>query len=137
MAERKCTPAVRTGRLNKAREFRLAAELLEESADGRDDLADAYITMCVHAGIAAADVICCSRLNVHHQGESHDEAVTLLARVDRQLAGDLATLLRKKTASGYGERVSSAADRKQAKRAMDRLVDSAETAGFSVSTYER
>ncbi len=128
--EKKCTGAVRTGRLKKAREFRLAAELLEESASGQQDLADAYVTMCVHAGIAAADVICCQRLNVYHQGESHNQAVTLLSRVDRRLAGDLATLLRKKTAAGYGERVSSASDRKQAKRAMERLVDSAEAACF-------
>ena len=41
-------------------------------------------------GIAAADVLCCQRLNVHSQGESHEEAVTLLGRVDPQLAGDLA-----------------------------------------------
>jgi hypothetical protein len=125
MAEKKCTGAVRAGRLRKAREFRLAAELLEESASGRNDLADAYVTLCVHAGIAATDVICCRRLNVHHQGESHEEAIALLGRVDRQLAGDLATLLRKKTAAGYSERVSSAADRKQARRAMERLVDAA------------
>ena len=129
MPEKNCTADFRMGRLNKAREFRLAAELLEERASGQDDLSDAYVTMCVHAGIAAADVICCWRLNVHHQGESHEEAVTLLARVDRQLAGDLAALLRKKTAAGYGERASSTADRKQAKRAMERLVDSAQTAG--------
>ncbi len=55
----------------------------EENASGQDDLAEAYVTMCVHAGIAAADVICCWRLNVHHQGESHEEAVTLL-RTRRQ-----------------------------------------------------
>jgi hypothetical protein len=128
MVEKRCTAAVRAGRLKKAREFRLAAELLEESAAGQDDLADAYVTMCVHAGIAAADVICCRLLNVHHQGESHEQAVTLLARVDRQLSGDLATLLRKKTAAGYGEMALSAADCKQAKRAMERLVDSAEAA---------
>jgi len=37
MAEKKCTAAVRVGRLKKAREFRLAAELLEESSSGQDD----------------------------------------------------------------------------------------------------
>jgi hypothetical protein len=131
MVDKRCTGAVRTGRLKKAREFRLAAELLEANASGQHDLADAYVTMCVHAGRAAADVICCQRLNLHHQGDSHDEAVTLLSRVDRQLAGDLATLLRKKTAACYGERASSATDRKQAKRAMERLIDSAEAAGLS------
>jgi hypothetical protein len=51
-----------------------------------------------------------------------------MTRVDRQLASDLATLLRKKTAAGYGEMALSAADCKQAKRAMERLVDSAEAA---------
>ena len=105
MAE-KCTAAVRAGRLKKAREFRLAAELLEESAPGQDDLADAYVTMCVHAGIAAADVICCGRLNAHHQGENHEEAVTMLGRVNCQLAGDLATLFEEEDRRGYGERVS-------------------------------
>jgi hypothetical protein len=129
MPEKTCTAAFRAGRLKKGREFRLAAELLEERPSGQDDLAEAYVTMCVHAGIAAADVICCWRLNVHHQGESHEEAVTLLARVDRQFAGDLAALLRKKTAAGYGERVSSTGDRKQAKRAMERLVEAAATVG--------
>lgn len=129
MAEKRCTGSVRAGRLRKARAFRLAAEVLEQNASAQDDLADAYITMCVHAGIAAADVLCCQRLNVHSQGESHEEAVTLLGRVDPQLAGDLATLLRKKTAAGYGERLSSITDCKQARRAMERLVDSAVVAG--------
>ncbi len=129
MAEKKCTAATSAGRLKKAREFRLAAELVQDGAVGQNELNDAYITMCVHAGIAAADVICCRRLNVHHQGENHNEAITTLGRVDRQLASDLAVLLRKKTASGYTERTSSAADRRQAKRAMERLVDAAEAVG--------
>jgi hypothetical protein len=119
VTEKKCTAAVTAGRLKKAREFRLAAELVEQGSVGRDDLNDAYITMCVHAGIAAADVVCCRRLNVHHQCENHEEAVTMLGRVNRQLAGDLATLPRKKTASAYSERPLSASDQKQAKRAMD------------------
>jgi hypothetical protein len=127
MAEQSCTSAITFGRLKKAREFRQAAELVEESAAGREGLNAAYITLCVHAGIAAADVICCRRLAVHHQGDSHDGAVTMLGRVDRQLAGDLATLLRRKTVAGYSERASSEADRKQAKRAMERLVEAAES----------
>jgi hypothetical protein len=89
---------------------------------------DSYVTLCVHAGIAAADVICCCRLGVHHHGDNHDEAVTMLGRVDRTLAGDLASLLRKKTASAYSDKASSAADRKQARRAMDRLMSAAEQA---------
>lgn len=127
MAERKCTTAMSEGRLRKAREFRLAAELMEQHGVGNVGLWDAYITMCVHAGIAAADVICCRRLNVHHHGESHHGAVAMVGRVDRQLADDLAVLLRKKTAAGYSETPSSATDCKQAKRAMQRLVEAAET----------
>jgi len=127
VAEHKCTPAILAGRLRKAREFQQAADILATTA-AAGELSDAYVTLCVHAGIAAADVICCRRLNVHHKGESHDDAVRLLSRIDRQLGGDLAVLLRRKTASGYGATSSSAADRKQARRAMERLVDAAEAA---------
>lgn len=42
--------------MRKAREFRLAAQLVEEGDVGGTDLTDAYITMCVHAGIAAAEL---------------------------------------------------------------------------------
>jgi hypothetical protein len=128
MTEQRCTHAFAAGRLTKAREFRLAAELVATSDSG-GELADAYITMCVHAGIAAADAIC-RRLSVHHKGESHDAAVQLLRRVDRQLAADLAVLLRQKTASGYGATPSSPADRRQAKRATQRLVEAAEAVGI-------
>jgi hypothetical protein len=62
--ERNCGPVVCAGRLRKAREFRLAAELVEDGAVDGKGLNDAYITMCVHAGIAAADVVCCRRLGV-------------------------------------------------------------------------
>lgn len=65
-------------------------QLVQDGTVGQNELNDAYITMCVHAGIDAADVICCRRLNVHHQGENHNEAITTLGRVDRQLASDLA-----------------------------------------------
>jgi len=34
---------------------------VEALADDANDVADAYVTLCVHAGIAAADVICCTR----------------------------------------------------------------------------
>lgn len=66
------------------------------------------------------------RLGVHHQGENHSAAVAMIERFDRSLAADLATLLRKKTASGYSDRGSSDADCKQAKRAMERLVEAAD-----------
>jgi hypothetical protein len=126
--ERKCNQATRTGRLSKAEQFEHAAELIEDYAGESDDLNDAYITMCIHAGIAAADVICCARLGVHHQGENHSEAVSLLQKVDRALAGDLDSLLKMKTAAGYGADPSSGANRKRATRTTRRLMDAARLA---------
>lgn len=64
MSERTCDAATRRGRARKADEFRLAAEVIEEYAGSDDDLNDAYVTLCVHAGIATADVVCCARLGV-------------------------------------------------------------------------
>lgn len=86
---------------------------------------DAYVTECVHAGIAAADVICCSRLGKHAIGENHQEAVDLLAQADRDLAKDLSTLLKMKTSSGYSDLPTSTKRHAQASRAMKRLVDAA------------
>lgn len=61
VAEEKCSEQVRAGRLENAKQFLRAAELVKEFSD-EDEIADAYVTLCVHAGIAAADVICCARL---------------------------------------------------------------------------
>lgn len=132
MAERgrrakKCTAAVREGRREKARQFSQAAEMIATLvADEPEDLVDAYITMCVHAGIAAADVICCARTGTHAQGEDHAEAVDLLASVDKTMSKHLATLLGMKTQVGYGDRRSGATDRRRAQRAMSALIDAAE-----------
>src|SRR5207248_6918973 len=92
--------------------------------DGKD-LGDAYVTLCVHAGIAAADVLCCARLGEHAQGENHTEAIALLRTADRELANDLSTLLGMKTFAGYSAIKSTADKRKRAGRAMRRLVDAA------------
>lgn len=79
MATKRCTEADRRGRPAKARQF------LEALAD-EDDLLDALVTLCAHAGIAGADVVCCARLGEHATGQNRtDEAVELLA--GRQEAG--------------------------------------------------
>lgn len=52
---KRCTPATRAGRLAKARQFHLAADTVTTLIDD-EEIADAYVTLCVHAGIAAADV---------------------------------------------------------------------------------
>jgi hypothetical protein len=69
-----CTAAIRRGRLRKAEQFIDAAGTVRDFADGHEDVADAYVTLCVHAGIAASDVICCASLGEHAQGEDHGEA---------------------------------------------------------------
>lgn len=85
--------SVRRGRMAKAEQFAAAAELVHGLADEAADVADAYVTLCVHAGIAAADVICAARLGVHARGENHQEAVTLLATADRAASRHLDALL--------------------------------------------
>lgn len=124
--EKPCAPPVRAGRLGKARQFLAAAQAIG-TLDDDGTMSDAYVTLCVHAGIAAADVICCARLGVHSQGDNHQAAVTLLARADRDAAGHLKALLDMKTRSGYGPTLTSANDRKRAGRAATALVSAAES----------
>ena len=100
----------------KARQFHLAAETIAALVD-ETDISDAYVTLCVQAGIAAADVICCAKLGAHATGQRHADAVALLATVDRALAKHLNTLLTMKTRSGYGPTLTSAADQRRAGRA--------------------
>ena len=83
------------------------------------------MTLCVHAGIAASDAICCARLSQHVQGEDHTEAVRLLAKVDPALGRHLSTLLGVKTKAGYSHRPASAAECKRAARAAEALLKAA------------
>lgn len=118
-----CTPAVLEGRRRKAKGFMQAAEVVEALAEPDDvDTTDALVTLWVHAGIAAADVICCTRLGEHARGESHDEAVRHLERVDRELAKRLEQLLGVKTLAGYSARTPSQDRVKRASRAAQALV---------------
>jgi hypothetical protein len=110
----------------KARQFWDAAELLDALAGDEDDLCDAHITLCVHAGIGAADVICCARLGEHASGQDHQEAVALLRSADRTIAKHLSVLLEMKTRSGYSSTKSTSADRKRAKRSAQALFEAAE-----------
>lgn len=123
----RCTAGTRAGRLAKAEQFLEAASIVEAIVD-EDDLIDAYITLCVHAGIAAADVVCCARLGEHASGQSHEEAKGLLARADKKLADHLGTLLGMKTFAGYSSQRSSKTSRTRAKRAADALVQAARLA---------
>lgn len=123
---RPCTKATTDGRRAKAIEFWEAACDLD--ALHPTDKADACIQLCILAGIAAADVICCVHLGEHADDQAHNTALVLLRKIDAKLAGHLSILLRQKTASGYRERSSSPANRLLAKRSAEALVEAAKTA---------
>lgn len=120
-----CTQATRLGRMSKAAQFYEASETIAAFADDAAEVGDAYVTLLVHAGIAAADVVCCARLGEHATGDNHNEAADLLAKVDRNLANDLRTLLGVKTKAGYSSRPVSNDERVRAGRACARLMEAA------------
>lgn len=120
-----CPKAMRAGRLRKAEQFFAAGGDVLALADAHHDVGDAYVTLCVHAGIAAADVMCCAALGQHSLGEDHREAVALLKQVDKDAAKHLETLLTLKTKAAYTSSAVSAADVKRAERAAASLVETA------------
>ena len=124
---KKCTPEIRAGRLAKAKQFLTAAEMIAASIEDAD-LADAFVTLCVHAGIAASDVICCATLNEHHIGGNHNLAIELLGRVDKASAIHLKTLLDMKGHAGYSSMPTSSAYQRRAKLAAQALLKAAELA---------
>lgn len=119
----KADAAVRLGRMAKAEQFASAALVIQELADESADVADAYVTLFVHAGVAAADTICAASLGEHARGESHDEAVALLAIVDKNSAAHLRALLGMKTLAGYSHTPISEDRARRAGRAMDALME--------------
>jgi hypothetical protein len=56
MKTHRCTDDARRGRLNKATQFLEAADIIATLTEDEAELIDAYITLCVHAGIAANDL---------------------------------------------------------------------------------
>lgn len=116
---RQCSEAVRVGRLKKATEFHDAAVLIE------DDAPNAAVDLFVDAGIAPADAICCCRLGVYSAGESHNEAITLLEKAERDVARHLQTLLNLKSKVAYSHQPVTTDDRKKASRAALKLVEAA------------
>lgn len=117
--------AAKAGRMAVALQFYEAAEVVRELAGENEDVTNAYVTLCVHAGIAAADVRCAAALGEYARGESHAEAVSLLGKVDKVAAKHLDGLLKLKTVAGYGTTTISADRVKRATRAMEFLVESA------------
>lgn len=121
-----CLTSVRAGRLRKAEQFIAVAQDVLDLSD--DDVGDAYVTLCVHAGIAASDVLCCVALGKHAGGQNHNDAINLLGQADKDAAKHLKTLLDMKTKAGYTAVRVSAAEIKRAGRAAQALVAAAREA---------
>lgn len=122
---KKADASIREGRLAKAEQFAEAARTVLDLADETDAVADAFVTLAVHAGIAAGDVICCVRLGAYHYGERHQDAIALLKRADSDSAKSLGILLGMKTLAGYSDMPISREKRLRAERAMDALLATA------------
>jgi hypothetical protein len=112
---------VQQGRLAKAKQFLQVAEDARELSKG-EDVADAVVTLYVHAGIAAADAICAGALGEHAKGQDHQKAVALLASVDKQASNSLSVLLGMRTRAGYGHDPISETQLVRAQRAARSLV---------------
>ncbi|WP_210418475.1 hypothetical protein [Agromyces intestinalis] len=115
------TPAIEQGRRRKADQFAEAADIVEQFDDNDAELVDAIVTLCVHAGIAASDVIGMKRLGTHVQGDNHTDAIAHLKKADASAAKHLSALLQLKTKAGYGFDSISRADLTRAIRAMHKL----------------
>lgn len=123
-----CDEAIARGRLRKAEQFLEAAGNLRDLAEKESEFGDALVTLCVHAGIAASDVLCCKGLGHFAQGDDHMQAVAELAKVPpdgRQRSKDLRVLLQMKAAAAYAAPPVSADQRKRAWRRAESLVEAA------------
>jgi hypothetical protein len=125
---RPCTPQIGEGRFRKSEQSFDAAETIREFAGKEADVGDAFVTLCVHAGIAASDVICCRLLGRYAREQDHQEAVNLLSSVQpdgRELGAALSALLEMKTRAGYGAEPVNADQRRRARRCANQLLNAA------------
>lgn len=124
---RNCDETIIKGRLAKAEQFLEAATTVRDFADNEADVGDALVTLCVHAGIAAADVICCKSLGHFVHGDDHLLAVSELSKTPdgKRLGNDLRALLQVKARAGYAAPPVNAEQRKRAWRRASNLVEAA------------
>lgn len=120
-----CSAADRAGRWAIAQQFDDAAEMVSQLGDDDTALGNACVTLWVHAGIAASDVLCCARLGQHSRGQDHQEAVALLLQADAPSAPHLRRLLALKTQAGCSPRTLRRSDVLAAQRACQALMDAA------------
>lgn len=125
---RECSEQFAAGRLRKAEQFLDAAEAIRDLADDEAKVGDAFVTLCIHAGIAASDAICCRALGHFVQGDDHNQAIAELAKAEpngRALSNDLRALLQMKNRAESEARPVSADQRKRAWRRAEGLVEAA------------
>lgn len=126
---RDCDEPTREGRLRKAVQFLEAAATIRDLANDESEIGDAFVTLCVQAGIAASDVVCCKALGHFVQGDDHNQAIAELSKIrpdGTELGNALRALLQMKTRAGYGAPAVSAAQRKRAWRRAESLVEAAQ-----------
>lgn len=87
-----------------------------------DNGGDTYVALCVLAGIAASDVICCASLGEYPKGDNHAEAVRMLRTVDNEAAKHPSVLLGMKTRSEYSHSRMTADEVRKSGRAAEALV---------------
>ncbi|WP_375407215.1 hypothetical protein [uncultured Amnibacterium sp.] len=119
---------VRKGRLDKARDFQLAASWLREldTSDGTfsrsSPVANAYVVLLILSGIASADALCIASLRKYSQGDDHRQAVEVLTlAAGRPVAKHLDTLLGLKTRSEYSATLPTDRDLYSATEAAEAL----------------
>lgn len=124
-----CTAADAKARLASARAFLDTAELV--SQEQPDALRDVAVSNAVHAGMAAADALCCFYARKHSTGSDHDDAVAVLRTVrpvGQEAASSLKTLIGLKGKAQYLPTLPSRNEVKTALRQAQRLVEMAERA---------
>lgn len=124
MTPRDADAAMAASRLRKAQEFADAAEIFVEPS-GAIESRDAFVTLAVHAGIAAADSICIRRLGRYSPTGGHADSVAILASADAESAKHLDRLLKLKTKAGYSARPVTAVEADSALRSCRALVERA------------
>jgi hypothetical protein len=123
---RECDERIAAGRLRKAEQFLEVAETINDLAEDEAEVGDAFVTLCIHAGIAASDVICCRVLGYFVQGDDHNQAIGELSKAGpegRELGNALRALLQMKNRAEYEARPVTADQRKRAWRRAESLVE--------------
>lgn len=122
-----CDQADARIRLDQARHFLDVAEVVHDN--DLDASLSVAASLCVLAGIAASDAVCCLALGKRARGQDHREAEALVARVPGvgdEMARALRRLLNLKDEAHYGMLYVSREKTATAVRNARRLVESAE-----------